>query len=73
MRIKEQFRNWLMVRDKFNVGHVELKVFVGNLSADGLKVIEYTVLEFKRNVDDIHDHVILPKITNGTRHEKRRG
>ena len=43
-----------MVRDKFNVGHVELKVFVGNLSADGLKVIEYTVLEFKRNVDDIH-------------------
>lgn len=66
MRIKKQFRNWLMVRDKFNTGRAELKVFVGNLSAGGLKVVEYTVLEFKRNVDDIHDHVILPKIANGT-------
>ena len=30
-------------------------------------------MEFKRIVDDIHDHAILPKITNGIRHEKEEG
>lgn len=36
-------------------------------------MVEYTVLEFKQNVDDIHHHVILPQITNGTKtREKKR-